>query len=159
MKLKNGTILLVADGSKMLLLRNEGDAKYPDLRVFEHRSFENPPNHELMSDAPGVCHSSMGPGRSAYEEADPHQVNEDRFAAGAARALGQAAKQNAGDLIVVAPPDTLGVLRRHYDRSVKERLVVEIDKDLTKHPVEEITRLVVAHEPRVPNSQFPAPTD
>ena len=158
MKLKNGAILLVADGSKMLLLRNEGDGKYPDLKVIEHRSFENPPNRELMSDAPGVSHSSIGPGRSAYEQADPHQENEDRFAAGAAKALGQAAKQNAGDLIVVAPPDTLGALRRHYGRSIKERLVAEIDKDLTKHPIEEITRLVVAHEARVPSGHFPAPT-
>jgi len=50
-------------------------------------------------------------------------------------------------------------LRRHYDRSVKERLVAEIDKDLTKHPIEEITRLVVTHEPRVPSGHFPAPTN
>jgi protein required for attachment to host cells len=45
----------------------------------------------------------------------------------------------------VAPPHTLAVLRRHYDRTVKQRLIAEIDKDLTKHPVEEITRLVVGH--------------
>ncbi len=147
MKLKNGTIVMVADGSRMLLLRNEGDTVYPDLKVIEHRAFENPSNRELLADAPGVGFSSMGPGRSTYGDADPHQENEDRFAAAAARALAEAAKTSEGDLIVVAPPDTLGVLRRHYDRTVKARLLTEIGKDLTKHPVAEIVRLVAAHEP------------
>ncbi len=146
MKLANGTIVMVADGSRMLLLRNEGDAKYPDLKVIEHRAFENPSNRELLLDAPGVTFSSMGPGRSTYDEGDPHQENKDRFAAEAAKALGEAAKHNDGELIVVAPPDTLGVLRRHYDRTVKSRLLAEIDKDLTKHPVPEITRLLVAYQ-------------
>jgi protein required for attachment to host cells len=146
MILKNGTILLVADGSRMLLLRNDGDAVYPDLKVIEHRAFDNPANRELLSDAPGVGFASMGPGHNTYDEADPHQQNEDRFAAGAARALAEAAGRNGGDLIVVAPPDTLGVLRRHYDRTVKSRLLTEIAKDLTKHPVPEITRLIAAHE-------------
>jgi protein required for attachment to host cells len=159
MKLANGTILMVADGSKMLLLRNEGDAKYPDLRVIEHRSFENPPNRDLMSDGPGVSHSSIGPGRSAYEQADPHQENEDHFAAESVKTLIQVAKKIDADLVVVAPPDTLGIMRRHYDRTVKEHLIAEIDKNLTKHPIEEITRLIVAHHPRLLSSQFPAPTD
>lgn len=146
MKLANGTILLVADGSRMLLLRNHGDEVYPDLRVFEHRAFENPPNRELMTDAPGVSHSTGHQGRATFEEADPHQENEDRFASEAAKALGKAAKAADSGLVVVAPPDTLGVLRRHYDREVKQRLLAEIDKDLTKHPVPEITRLISAYQ-------------
>ena len=45
-------------------------------------------------------------------------------------------------MVVVAPPHTLSVLRHHYEPAVKARLVAEIDKDLTKHPVSEITRLI-----------------
>ena len=146
MKLKKGTILLVADGTKMLLLCNRGDVQYPDLTVIEHRAFENPPNRELMSDAPGVGHATGYHGRAAFEEADPHQENEDRFAAEAARALDRAAREHLGDLIVVAPPHTLGKLRRHYGSGVRERLAGEVAKDLTKHPVAEIERLLAAYE-------------
>lgn len=146
MKLANSTILMVADGTRMLLLRNQGDDLYPDLRVIEHRSFENPVNRDILSDAPGVGHASLNPGKNTYDEGDPHQENEDRFAADAARSLSLAAKQHGGDLVVVAPPHTLGVMRRHYDRTVKERLLGEIDKDLTKHSVKDITRLIAAHK-------------
>lgn len=147
MKMKNGTILMVADGSRMLLLRNEGDTVYPDLKVIEHRAFENPSNREILSDAPGVGFSSVTSGRDTYDKADPHQENEDRFAANAATVLASAVDKMDGDLIVVAPPDTLGVMRRHYSRTVKSRLLGEIAKDLTKHPVPEIARLVAAHLP------------
>lgn len=144
MRLEPGMIMLVADGSRMLLLRNEGDEVYPDLRVIMHRGFDNLPNRDLMTDAPGVGHASGYRGRATFAEADPHQANEDRFVAEAATALGKMAQENHGNLVVVAPRHALGVLRRHYDRTVKARLVAEIAKDLTKHPVDEITRLIVA---------------
>jgi protein required for attachment to host cells len=146
MKLDNGTIVLVVDGSRMLLLRNRGDEAYPDLAVLEHRAFRNPPNRELMTDAPGVGFSTGHPGRATFEEGDPHSVNAQRFVAAAADALAQAAHAQAGDLVVVAPPETLGTLRRHYDRAVHGRIVAEIAKDFTKHPVAEIARLIVDHE-------------
>lgn len=144
MKIAAGTIVLVADGAKMLLLRNDGDAIYPELDVIAHRTIDNPPNREQMSDAPGLSFSSMGTGRSAYQEADAHQAREDRFAVETAAALTEAVGKNEGDVIVVAPPDTLSVLRRYYDRVTGARLVTEIDKDLTGHPVPEITRLLMA---------------
>jgi protein required for attachment to host cells len=144
MKIGAGTIVLVADGAKMLLLRNIGDAIYPELDVVAHRTIDNPPNREQMSDAPGLSFSSMGTGRSTYEEGDPHREREDRFAAEAAAALAKAVKEDEGDIIVVAPPDTLSVLRHHYDRVTTAKLVTEIDKDLTGHPVPAITRLILA---------------
>ncbi len=146
MRLKTGTMVMVADGSRFLLLRNDGDALHPELRVIEHRSFENPANRELLSDAPGVSFSAISPGRDTFDKTDPHQENENRFAADAAKALAAAAQSMDGELIVAAPPDTLGVMRRHYDRKIKARLLAEIDKDFTKHPVGEITRLILAHE-------------
>ena len=48
MKLRNGTIVLVADGSKMLLLRNNGDATFQELQVIAHREIVDPPSHEQM---------------------------------------------------------------------------------------------------------------
>jgi protein required for attachment to host cells len=54
----------------------------------------------------------------------------------------QALAHEMGDLIVVAPPRTLGLLRKHYHKAVKEKIVAEIGKDLVKHPVAEIERII-----------------
>jgi protein required for attachment to host cells len=47
-------------------------------------------------------------------------------------------------LIIVAPPKTLGELRKHYHKEVERRLTGEIAKDLTGHPVEEIEKILSA---------------
>ncbi|MDE8650192.1 host attachment family protein [Novosphingobium album (ex Liu et al. 2023)] len=145
MKLVHDMIVLVVDGSRMLLLRNQGDEVYPDLRVIEHRQFENLPNRDLLSDAPGVDFSAGYPGRSTFEESDPHQANEDLFIAAAADTLASVAANGQDRLIVAAPPRALGELRRHYTQDVRARLVAEIDKDFTRHTVDEIARLLSVH--------------
>ena len=43
-------------------------------------------------------------------------------------------------LIVVAPPKTLGELRKHYHKEVTSRLKGELDKDLTGHPIKDIEK-------------------
>jgi protein required for attachment to host cells len=46
-------------------------------------------------------------------------------------------------LVVVAPPRTLADLRVAFHSDVKGRIIAEIDKDLTKHPVHEIEKHLV----------------
>ena len=87
MNLPNNTLVLVADGRKMLFLRNHGNAAQIDLRVEAHREQDNPPSHDQGSDAPGRSFASIGSRRSAMEETDFHQIAEDRFAAEAADLL------------------------------------------------------------------------
>jgi protein required for attachment to host cells len=47
-------------------------------------------------------------------------------------------------IIVAAPPRTLAELRSHFSDAVKQRILAEVNKDLTKHPVYEIERHLVA---------------
>jgi protein required for attachment to host cells len=96
--------------------------------------------------APGrTFDASGGAGRSAYEETDFHQLEEDRFAAETAELLKKRALRNDFDsLIIVAPPRTLGELRKHYHKEVEKRLTGEIAKDLTGHPVSEIEKILQA---------------
>ena len=89
MRIAYGTILLVTDGSRMLVMRNEGDALYPELSAIAHREIDNPPNREQPTDAPGVSFSSMDGTRSSAQQADIHQLRDDRFAIEAAEALAQ----------------------------------------------------------------------
>lgn len=139
MQLPHDTFVVVADGRKMLFFRNDGDAAHPNLIVERKREQDNPTDREQGTDTPGRSFSSVGPGRSAYEETDFHQLEEDRFAAETAELLKKRAL--AGDfekLVIVAPPKTLGELRKNYHKEVESRLIGEIDKTLTGHPVEEI---------------------
>jgi protein required for attachment to host cells len=137
---------MVADGAKMLFFRNEGDAEFLKLEVERKREQEDLPDRDLKtSDAGRTFDASGGPGRSAYEEVDFHQLEEDRFAAETAEMLKQRAlRKEFESLIIVAPPRTLGELRKHYHKEVEKRLAGEIAKDLTGHPVEEIEKIIKA---------------
>lgn len=139
MNLPNNSLVLVADGRKMLFLRNHGDAHKIDLRVEAHHEQDNPPNRDQTTDAPGRSVSSVGGRSSSMEEADFHQIEEDRFAVDAADMLRERAlKGDFEALVIVAPPRTLGELRKHYHKEVESRIIDEINKDLTGQPIGEI---------------------
>ena len=145
MQIPNGTFVVVADGRKMLFFRNEGDADYPQLELDRKRRQDNPPNREIKTDEAGRVHASAGTARSKMGETDFHQLEEDRFAAETADLLYRRAHDGDYEkLVVIAPPATLGELRRHYHKEVEQRLLGEIGKDLTKHPVEEIEKIILA---------------
>jgi protein required for attachment to host cells len=138
--LPEGTLVLVADGRKALVLRNHGDALHPNLKV--ERVFDappNPPTHEQGTDAPDRV--IMGGIRSAVEPTDWHQMAERDFAGKVASALEAAhGREPIKALVVAAPPRALADLRRAMSEEVRRVVVAEIDKDLTKHPVHEIER-------------------
>jgi protein required for attachment to host cells len=138
------TWILVGDGRKALMLRNDGTPQKPSLQVVEVlQDDENPPTHEQGTDRPGRSFQSMSSRRSAVEQTDWHEIAEERFATNVASKLGRAADGNQFEkLILVAPPNTLATLRKKLDAKTTERVVAEIDKDLTKHPVPEIARVL-----------------
>jgi protein required for attachment to host cells len=146
MQVPHNTFVVVADGRKMLFFRNEGDAEFPKLQVERKQVQENPADRDQKTDAPGhTFGASGGAGRSAYEEVDFHQLEEDRFAAETAEMLKKRALRNEFEsLIIVAPPRTLGELRKHYHKEVEKRLAAEVAKDLTGHPVAEIEKILQA---------------
>lgn len=145
MQIANKSLVVVADGRKMLFFRNAGDETYPNLEVDRVREQDNPADRDQKSDAPGLSYSSVGYSRHSFSEADFHQLAEDRFAAETADMLKSRALANDFEsLIIVAPPKTLGELRKHYHKEVESRLVGEIAKDLTGHPVDEIEKIIAA---------------
>lgn len=145
MRIPHNGLVLVADGKKALFLRNEGDGAFPNLAVERIREQANPADHQQKSDLPGRAIASIGGARSALDEADFHQLEEDRFAAEAAEILRETALANQFEtLVVVAPPKILGELRKHYHKEVERRIAAEIPKDLTGHPVEAIEKILGA---------------
>jgi protein required for attachment to host cells len=146
MRVPHNSMVMVADGAKALFFRNEGDGEYPHLVVEKKEVHVSPADRDQKSDQPGRTFSGQGMGaRSAYTETDYHTLEEDRFAAETAETLRMRALRNEYEtLIVVAPPKTLGELRKHYHKEVEKRLSGELAKDLTGHPVEEIEKILVA---------------
>lgn len=143
MIIRNKALVLVADGKRYLLLRNVGSLDKPVLAFEGGGEQENPATHEQGSDGPGRTSGGNGSGRSSMEQTDFHQLEEDRFAAEIAQMLGKLAESDDfAELIVVAPPRTLAEMRRKFDRKVAQRVVAEVAKDLTKHPVDEIVSIL-----------------
>ena len=141
MHLPHNSVVLVADGRKMLFLRNEGDAEFPNLVVEKAQEQDNPATRDQATDSAGRASSPQGGVQSSVEPTDFHQIEEDRFAADAAEFLKTGALKNKYDsLIVIAPPKTLGELRKHYHKEVTSRLKGELDKDLTGHPIKDIEK-------------------
>jgi protein required for attachment to host cells len=146
MQVPHNSFVMVADGRKMLFFRNEGDSEFLKLEVERKREHDVGEDRDMKTDDAGrTFDASGGAGRSAYEEVDFHQLEEDRFAAEAAEMLKQRALRNEFEsVIIVAPPRTLGELRKHYHKEVEKRLAGEIAKDLTGHPVTEIEKIISA---------------
>ena len=133
-------VIFVGDGRKALFLRNAGDEKFPNLKTERVFAEENPPTHEQGTDRPGRGAESSGTHRrTSVQQTDWHQLEEHRFTGRVAAALeDMVRKQGVTALVVVAPPRTLADLRQAFHADVKKRIVAEIGKDLTKHPVGEI---------------------
>ncbi len=145
MQISHNAVVLVADGRKSLFLRNEGDATHPNLVVERAVEQINPSDGQQKTDHAGRSSSSVGGGQNSMQEVDFHQQEKDRFAVDTADMLKRRALANDFDsLIVVAPPQTLGELRKHYHSEVSARLSGELDKDLTSHPIDQIEKVLQA---------------
>ncbi len=148
MRIPHDSYILVADGAKMLFFRNEGDAEHPNLQVVSAEQQADPADHDVKTDLAGQRPGSPGMGGgSTANETDFHQQAEDRFAIEAAERINRAALANEFEqLIIVAPPRTLGELRKHYHKQVETRITAEIPKDLTGHPVDRIEAVLQKYE-------------
>lgn len=147
MHIEHGTLVLVADAAKMLLLRNEGDDKYPVLETLDNEEIAHSATRELGSDRPGRTHASHGERSSAYDDTDWHRQAGDEFArVAAARLEAEAQRRTEVPVIVIAAPRMLGVLRQHYGSATAERLAGEIDKDLAGHVTDDIVAAIAAHK-------------
>jgi len=141
-------IVFVGDGRKALFLRNAGDEKYPNLKTEQVFVDHNPPTHDQGTDRPGRVFPGAGGGnggrRGAVEATDWHELEEQRFARMVAEALEKLVRERkVKAVVIVAPPRTLAELRHAFHDDVKARIIAEIDKDFTKHPVYEIEKHLV----------------
>jgi protein required for attachment to host cells len=139
-------LVMVGDGEQARFLRNVGTPLEPKLQLEDVMAQHNPATRDQGTDHPtrgskfgsGVA-SRAGAPRSNLEQADWHQINEDRFAKDMATRLYELA--HAGryrHLVIVVPPKALGALRQELHEEVRKRVVAEVPKEMTSAPVERI---------------------
>ena len=153
------TWILIADGARARLLGQ--DRKSRTFKpTFEQEFFGiRAQSRELASDRPGRAFDSAGRGqvgdaashgRHGMEPStDPHRQAEYEFARELSEHLEKAANEHRFDrLVLVAAPRILGDLRALLPKTVQERTVAEVNKDLTKIPTRDLGKHLDQHLPR-----------
>lgn len=143
--LTNGTWVLIADGEKALFLRNDLDARNPNLEVVDRQAQDNPASREQGTDRPGRMEDTGVGQRSAMADTDWHKMAKERFADVLADMLYALAHRGRySRLVLVAPAPVLGDLRHKLHKEVRDKVVAELAKDLTNHPLDKVETILKA---------------
>ena len=149
MALPHRALVLVADGTKVLYLRNHGDQNLIDLRTESHDEREDRKDRELKTDSPGTNKQSMGYGRPAMDETVVLVGGMTRMpkvveaVKDAAEELKRRALRNDFEaLAVIAPPRALGTLRKELHKEVEKRIVLTLNKEMSGRPIPDIEELL-----------------
>lgn len=152
------TWILVADASRARVFEHSRSLQSLTLVFEDDRPELRDRSLTRDSDRPGRTRESVGHARHGLE---PHTSIDERIRENFSRELAErlaigANDQRFGQLLLVAPPSMLGAIRSHLDENLRERVIAEIHKDLTKIPAHELPQhlkewLTVAEPPRVAN--------
>lgn len=127
MKVPHNALVVVADGTRARFFRNSGH----DNKVSLSAEAELKPTNLL----------DEGPAGNRPPESSAQETDEATFAKQLAKELYRRA--HAGDfaaLVLIADPQTLGQIRPSLHKEVKERVVSELGKTLTKASIKEIQK-------------------
>lgn len=145
LRIPHNAYVIVGDGRKALFLRNEGNGAALDLKTEQVFQNDNPPTREQGTSPPGRSFQSVGSSRSSVEQTDWHEIGEQRFARTVTDALEALARdRDVPGFVIIAPPRTLADLRQAFGADIKHRIIAEIDKDLTGHPIKDIAKHLTA---------------
>lgn len=130
MTIPHDALILVADGRKALLLRNDAAGTHVSLRL--ERRLEP----ESLEDD--------GPSGARPPEQTARQTDEATFAKQLSQRLYRMQQRHEfAALVLAADPQTLGQMRAAMHKEVERAIVLTIDKDLTNHSIPDIAEALV----------------
>lgn len=133
--------VVVCDGAKALILRNDGDAELLNLKLLDVHFQPQPRTSELGSERPGRVYEAFGAGRAATQETDRHAQAEAAFLSEVAERIDKAVSERSVDnVVLVAPPKALGLLRKRLTPAAQAVVTAEVPKDLARLSTPEIER-------------------
>jgi protein required for attachment to host cells len=122
-------LIVVADGHKAILFRDEGTDG--NVSLGEERRLTP---RDLAND---------GPSGSRPPEQSPEQTDEATFARQLAQTLYVMMQKGEFDqMVLLADPQTLGQLRAAMHKSLEASIVRSVPKEFTNHSVEDIAKAV-----------------
>lgn len=148
----NTTWVLVADSSRARIFRAEtpigGIVEIETLTHPESRLHEQ----EITSDLPGRSFDSHGQGRHAMgAKVAPKQHEQQAFAKQICERLDNGRGQGEfQQLILVATPSLLGLLRKNLSEETAKQVTYELDKNISRLQADEIRRHLPERLPRLP---------
>lgn len=136
--------VLIADKARAQLYKLAG--RRGSLKSLQ--CFINPagqlPERALGTSRPGRVKSGAGARRYAYQP--KHRVKEhaeEIFVRRVAAALAKDGRASGGaPIVLIAAPRLLGTYRQHLSAAVRDRVILEFKRDLTKLPVAELNQRV-----------------
>ncbi|WP_281982753.1 host attachment family protein [Thalassorhabdomicrobium marinisediminis] len=141
--LPQGTWVLIADGEKALYMVNKGDDEDMNLDVVRKEEQDNPMAQDWAANRPGRKSDGPSGHRSAMEDTDWHELEKERFAKDLAEDLYQKAHGGKFDkLVIVASRPVLSALRSELHKTVTDKIILDVPKVLTNHPMNEIEELI-----------------
>lgn len=141
--LEQGTWVIIADGEKALVMENITDAQDPNLVVV---SVEEPDAGPAKPSDRAGRRADTGPNQKSAVEEDTWKTHaRSLFVQDVANLLNRKGLKGAYKrLVLVASPHVLGLLRRRLHSEVLAKVVAEVDKTLTNHPLHKVERILTA---------------
>lgn len=131
--------VLVAESSRAKIFEQDHPrSELRELEGFDH-SASRLNDTDLVSSPPGRTFDSKGMGRHAMEpDTDPKTNEAQKFAGILAKHLNQHCDKAFNKLVVIAPPEFLGVLRDSFSNQVSKSIAASINKNLLHETAESI---------------------
>jgi|LNFM01.1.fsa_nt_gb protein required for attachment to host cells len=142
------TWILIADAGRSRVLETLGPGKGAhEVAGMTSDADLAASTHEMVDDRQGRSFESSGATRHPLvPRTDPRDLAKRSYLEGVAERIDQSASDRAFDrLVVVAPPQALGILRAAFSDRVKAAIVGEVAKDLTKVPDHDLAPHLADH--------------
>lgn len=144
------TWILIADSTRARIFT--ADTPSSTLEEIEDFSHVEGRLHdrEITSDLPGRIKSVGGGGHAFEQPTDPKKHEADNFAHRVAQYLEDAHNANRFEqLLIVAAPSFLGLLRNNLPEQIKKLVHFELDKDITMLSVADIRQHLPQYLPNL----------
>jgi len=144
------TWILVADNTRARIFTAETPASpLEEIADFSHTEGRLH-DREITSDLPGRIKSANAVGHAFEQPTDPKKHEIDNFARHIGHFLEDAYNANRFEqLIIVAGPSFLGLLRSHLQEQVKQRVRFELNKEITMLSADDIRQHLPQYLPNL----------
>jgi protein required for attachment to host cells len=142
------TYILVADNVRARIFTAESPSSpLQEIEALAHTEGRLH-DREMTSDFPGKIKGEGNVGHAFEQPTDPKKHEADNFAHRIAHYLEEAHNANKFEqLLIIAEPSFLGLLRINLPEQIKKRVCFELDKNITTHSADDIRKHLPTYLP------------